>query len=99
MPPNTVSVTRPGKHGNPYYPGCGRGYGNVIDGLLVDWPLFTKADQVRHFREHMRLMKKDEPDRFEEYIAPLRGRNLACWCKLGDPCHRDVLLQFACVQP
>lgn len=22
-----VSVTRPGKHGNPYYPGCGIGYG------------------------------------------------------------------------
>jgi hypothetical protein len=25
----------------------------------------------------------------------LRGKNLACWCKLGAPCHGDVLLQLA----
>ena len=25
----------------------------------------------------------------------LRGKNLACWCKPGDPCHADVLLEMA----
>ena len=25
----------------------------------------------------------------------LRGRNLACWCKLDQPCHADVLLEIA----
>lgn len=25
----------------------------------------------------------------------LAGRNLACWCKAGDPCHADVLLDLA----
>lgn len=25
----------------------------------------------------------------------LKGFNLACWCKEGDPCHADVLLQIA----
>lgn len=25
----------------------------------------------------------------------LRGKNLACWCKPGDPCHADVLLELA----
>jgi hypothetical protein len=25
----------------------------------------------------------------------LRGRNLACWCALGEPCHGDVLLAMA----
>lgn len=25
----------------------------------------------------------------------LRGKNLACWCKCGDPCHADVLLELA----
>ena len=25
----------------------------------------------------------------------LRGRNLACWCPLGQPCHADVLLELA----
>lgn len=28
-------------------------------------------------------------------IAELRGKNLACWCKPGDPCHADVLLELA----
>jgi hypothetical protein len=31
---------------------------------------------------------------FEE-IAQLRGKNLACWCKQGTPCHADVLLDLA----
>ncbi len=25
----------------------------------------------------------------------LAGRNLACWCAIGDPCHGDVLLEVA----
>jgi hypothetical protein len=25
----------------------------------------------------------------------LRGKNLACWCNPGDPCHADVLLEIA----
>lgn len=28
-------------------------------------------------------------------IGSLRGKNLACWCRLDWPCHGDVLLQFA----
>jgi len=25
----------------------------------------------------------------------LRGKNLACWCAVGQPCHCDVLLELA----
>jgi hypothetical protein len=25
----------------------------------------------------------------------LRGKNLACWCPLDQPCHADVLLELA----
>lgn len=25
----------------------------------------------------------------------LRGKNLACWCRHGAPCHADVLLEIA----
>ena len=28
-------------------------------------------------------------------VHELRGKNLACWCPLDQPCHRDVLLQAA----
>ena len=28
-------------------------------------------------------------------LEELRGKNLACWCKEGDSCHADVLLELA----
>jgi hypothetical protein len=28
-------------------------------------------------------------------LHELRGKNLACWCPLGQPCHADVLLELA----
>lgn len=28
-------------------------------------------------------------------LDDLRGRDLACWCKPGEPCHADVLLELA----
>jgi len=47
-------------------------------------------------------------DRFRDYIEgmvcepsvvaslnELRGKNLACWCRPGLPCHADVLLELA----
>lgn len=30
-----------------------------------------------------------------QFYAPLRGKNLACWCPLDKPCHADVLLELA----
>lgn len=30
-----------------------------------------------------------------EIREALRGKNLACWCKPGEPCHADVLLEIA----
>ena len=38
---------------------------------------------------------------FESHVAPrldlsaLRGKNLACWCRLDKECHADVLLHMA----
>lgn len=31
----------------------------------------------------------------DEIRAELRGKNLACWCPPGVPCHADVLLELA----
>ena len=28
-------------------------------------------------------------------LHELKGKNLACWCKPGTPCHADVLLRMA----
>lgn len=35
------------------------------------------------------------PPSLEQIQRELRGKNLACWCKPGDPCHADVLLELA----
>lgn len=31
----------------------------------------------------------------EDVRQELRGKNLACWCPPGEPCHADVLLRIA----
>lgn len=73
MPPNTVSVTRPGRYGNPYRVG----------------PDGTAQECVDKFRANMPEFAK------EAYRNELRGKNLACFCPLDQPCHADVLLEFA----
>lgn len=36
-----------------------------------------------------------EPPSVAEIQAKLRGKNLACWCKPGEPCHAELLLELA----
>lgn len=31
----------------------------------------------------------------DDLVRELRGKNLACWCPLDQPCHADVLLALA----
>ncbi len=35
------------------------------------------------------------PDNLVEIRNELKGKNLACWCKLDQPCHADILLELA----
>ncbi len=58
---------------------------------------FTLIDSqetaVRFFR---RLCEKTNWCKLNpRIISQLRGKNLACWCKQGTPCHADVLLELA----
>lgn len=46
---------------------------------------------VFNFRQKALSIKLVAPERFEE----LRGKNLACWCRLDWECHADVLLELA----
>lgn len=51
----------------------------------------TAEDCVRRFRcERVPILQASRPD-----ISSLRGRDLACWCPLDQPCHADVLLEIA----
>jgi hypothetical protein len=123
MPPNTVSVTRPGKWGNPFdfrQSDCcwlALSYGCRGDRLG------RQEASVRAFREWIEPVEKgkkvvrvergitfgnDEkslqigprfivgpPPTIDAVRAELRGKNLACFCALDQPCHADVLLELA----
>jgi hypothetical protein len=47
---------------------------------------FTRETAVATYREWI-VTNSD--------LERLRGKNLACWCKPGAPCHADVLLELA----
>lgn len=42
------------------------------------------------------LFRRYRPDEaYLEVVRELRGTDLACWCPLDQPCHADVLLEWA----
>lgn len=46
---------------------------------------------VRKHRLFLGILLKHNPTGLDE----LKGKNLACWCAIGDLCHADTLLEFA----
>lgn len=100
MPPGTIKVARPSKWGNPFtveefgrdlaialYRNSVQGYWSpgLFDGRTDD-PIDRAYALHTAFRK--RFFTVDDTRR-------LRGWNLACWCKPGEPCHADVLLELA----
>lgn len=96
MPPNTIYVGRRSVWGNPFrvsngdcdHPECGP----------ASHPPLTAQMAVDSFRMNLpgiiRVLSRQK--RFNgDPLAMLRGKNLACWCPLDQPCHADVLLEIA----
>lgn len=83
MPAGAVYVGRPTIWGNP-------------------WRAFSQSE-ARHAVEQYRKWlagervgaMKPAPTELLASISELRGRDLCCWCPLGQPCHADVLLEIA----
>lgn len=80
MPPNTVKVARTTKYGNPHHVGY----------CLECGVTHTREEAIAEFRALC-----DTPEIRDRIREELAGRNLACWCKLTDECHADVLLSIA----
>lgn len=97
MPPNTVKVTRPGKWGNPF----------KVGSSTSDLPFMVVSRMKGELEETVSQSRAVEAfeiwtsscydgKRLAEFARiALSGRNLACFCKLGAPCHADVLLALA----
>ena len=83
MPPNTVNVGRPSKYGNSF---------KVGDNDLMEVRPMTAEDAKKYFEWALDYAPKEMLD---EWIAELRGKDLACWCALDAACHADVLLKLA----
>jgi hypothetical protein len=90
MPPDTVKVDRTTRWGNPY--------------KLTDYPtLMPQEERRRHsIASFWKLLNGQVEDPLyslpftaEDVRRELRGKNLACWCRDGLPCHADVLLAVA----
>lgn len=76
---NVVRIDRTSRWGNPFKIGSPDPNGNPMD-----------RDQVIIlYRAYAEAKLADEPD----WLEPLRGKDLACWC-FPSPCHGDVILDL-----
>lgn len=87
LPPNTVCVDRSTKWGNPFIVGrdgtredCTRLFAAMLNGYIC----VSRSPSIKEQREYRRMAVASHRD--------LMGKNLACWCPPGVPCHADVLL-------
>jgi len=99
LPPNTVCVDRTSRFGNPFIAKECRAAG--YEGTDEE----IKQRCVKAFRAW--LCDKDgwlnwdgpESEQAKQVILDalpdLRGKDLACFCKEGDSCHGDVLIELA----
>jgi hypothetical protein len=92
LPPDTVSVARPGRWGNPFYVAPELAPGTPVGTRYTAMP--TVAEAVAAFR---RWVEEDPAGQrlAQQARLELRGKNLACWCPLDGPCHAQVLLEIA----
>lgn len=88
MPPNTVYVGRPTFWGNPLGgEHAADRYRRWIAGQIDAKEWLTHAQWRLVWHSWSQVARR----------APieLRGKHLACWCRLDQPCHADVLLELA----
>lgn len=97
MPAGAVYVGRPTKFGNWWtiqgyydagYSGSTRVAAEACVELFRSWLTGTRANWNGEIAE--RGDGVQQPD-----LELLRGKDLACWCRLDSPCHADVLLELA----
>lgn len=96
MPDNTVKVDRSSRWGNPFKVWRSDS-GWMVSNASCHWSVASKSDglalAVTKFRELLSDSARREIYPIGVVLHELRGKNLACWCPLNQPCHADVLLE------
>jgi hypothetical protein len=96
MPANTVYVGRPGWLGNPFpvqvygRSGAMDRYQRLMNGAMST--LEMSQSSTCHSADVSLVTIRGW---VRDQLPNLRGKNLACWCPLDQPCHADVLLELA----
>jgi hypothetical protein len=100
--PKAVIVDRRTERGNPFAVGD---LVQVTAGGEIAMIRMTREMAVECFRDLMRSRLQRDPDdhpddaayvqRWHDMLAEMRGRDVACWCPLDEPCHGDVWLELA----
>lgn len=99
-----VNVARPGRWGNPHVALRTWYHGPMPELGLGDFDAEAAADADREgariavalFRaDWEQAMRGRNHGHARRELEQLRGKNLACWCEPGAPCHADVLLELA----
>jgi hypothetical protein len=93
MPPGAVYVGRPSRWGNPWPARPGNKHAaSVAVAFFSAWLKFHPAVEAVGYPAGGMVMRRS---RILNDLWELRGRDLACWCPLDQPCHADVLLELA----
>ena len=110
MPPGCVKVARPTAFGNPFTVAAAReaGYGTHTpegsrasleesERRLSEWcvSLFRRWIINPKQMDYVGPESERKRSKLLARLPELRGKDLACWCKEGEPCHADVLLELA----
>lgn len=103
-PEAAVVVSRPTIFGNPFRASQRGGKWVVVDDNDVEYEPWTNT-HLGAVLKSVDLFDDDltywfggrithDPE-LRAAIEGLRGKDLACWCPLDQPCHADVLLELA----
>ena len=58
--------------------------------LLAHGGGFTLESSLKAYRYYIAIKLDKDPD----FLKPLIGFDLGCFCDLDSPCHADILLEF-----
>jgi hypothetical protein len=95
MPGNSVYVGRPTRWGNPYEIDS-----NLLTVTSPGGGVVIACESLAECRacaaqEYRGWLLREGVDDSRQWLKRLRGKDLACWCPLDQPCHADVLLELA----
>ncbi|QDP44192.1 hypothetical protein SEA_JUJU_76 [Gordonia phage JuJu] len=99
MPEGAVSVARPSRFGNPFTVEMAAD-ADMDDPRRVCVSFFRAwlegSDELRDVYDAGATWSPAYDRRWVlAHLGDLRGRDLACFCPLDQPCHADVLLELA----